>query len=102
MATQTKTVTQWRREWRRLFKAEMKAARALPEYIEGMRLVREYEAARKRGDLDAMDRLDVAVEKSRKAWIAASRRLPQHAEMDRIQDMLRDFDTYGCAAGVRA
>jgi hypothetical protein len=99
--TETKTAAQWKREWRRLFKAEMKAAHALPEYIEGTRLVCEYEAAKKRGDLDAMDRLESAVDKARKAYIVASRRLPQHAEMTRITDMLRDFDTYGCAAGVR-
>jgi len=102
MTTQTKTVTQWRREWRRLFKAEMKAAHALPEYAALTKMCDEYKAAKKRGDQDAMDSLEIAIDKAHKAYIIASRCLPQHAEMSRITAMLRDFDTYGCAAGVRA
>ena len=100
--TQTRTVTQWRREWRRLFKASVKAAHALPEYAALNRMCDEYEAAKKRGDQDAMDSLEVAIDKAHDAYRTASRCLPEYAEMQRINAMLRDFDTYGCAAGVRA
>jgi hypothetical protein len=42
--------------------------------------------------------MDAATE----VYNVAARRLPQHAEMDRIDAMLRKFYTYGHASGVRA
>ena len=100
--TETKTAAQWKREWRRLFKASMKAAHALPEYAALNRMCDEYEAAKKRGDQDAMDSLEVAIDRAHDVYREASRRLPEYAEMQRINAMLRDFNTYGHAAGVRA
>jgi N-acetylglucosamine kinase-like BadF-type ATPase len=100
--TQTRTVTQWRREWRRLFKASMKAAHALPEYAALQDISRQYDRAIESGDEKATMILGKAYQKAHRAYIKASRRLPQDAEMDRIDAMLRNFDTYGCAAGVRS
>ncbi len=102
MTTQTKTVTQWRREWRRLFKASIAAAHALPEYAALEAAHKAYREARRRMDISGMDELNDMLEAASQTYRAAASRLPHHDEMRRIDAMLREFDTYGHAAGVRA
>ena len=100
--TETKTAAQWKAEYRRLLKDSMKQAHALPEYAALEAAWKAYEKARKAGDMDAMDMHDAAMDAATEVYNVAARRLPQHAEMDRIDAMLRKFYTYGHASGVRA
>jgi hypothetical protein len=100
--TETKTVAQWKAEYRRLDNESLKQAHALPEYAALETAWKAYEKARKAGDLDAMDMHDAAMDAAHEVYNAAARRLPQHAEMDRIDAMLVQFYTRGYAAGVRA
>jgi hypothetical protein len=100
--TETKTAAQWKAEYRRLFNERMEQAHALPEYAALQTAWKAYEKARKAGDLDAMDMHDAAMDAATEIYNAAARRLPQHAELDRIDAMLVKFYTRGHAAGVRA
>ena len=52
--------------------------------------------------ISGMDELNDMLEAASQTYRAAASRLPHHDEMRRIDAMLRQFDTYGHAAGVRA